>query len=106
MDQTILLFPHKDIWRLTSLSLPYLSIVSIIEHTYRRNKTIKSNRYTALQFILSGIKELTKRINRLASIAEAYLHRSVRYMNTNDCKDNCKNAYQVVGLRMNGGNRP
>ncbi len=106
MDQTILLFPHKDIWHLTSLSFPYLSIVSIIEHTYRRNKTIKSNRYTALQFILSGITELTKRINRLASIAEAYLHRSVRYINTNKCKGNCKKSYQVVVLPIDGGNRP
>ena len=106
MDRTILLFPHKDIWRLTSLSLPYLSIKGIITYTYTRNKIIRQNKATALQFILSGIAEIRKRINRLARSAQAYLYRRVRYINANKCKGNCKNSYQGVVSPMNGGNRP
>ena len=106
MDQLILLFPHKGIERLHSSSSPFSILEGIVTYTYRRNKTIHSNRTTALQFILSGITEIRKRINRLASTLEAYLHRRVRYINTNECKGNCKNPYQVVVSPMNGGNRP
>ena len=106
MDRLILLFPHKDKRAWTSLSSPYLSIKGIITYTYRRNKTIHQNKATALQFILSGITEIRKRINRSTRTAQAYLHSSVRYINTNECKDNCKNPYQVVVSPMNGGNRP
>lgn len=106
MDRRIVLFPHKDIKAWTSLSFPYLSIKGIMVHTYRRNKINTNNQATALQFILSGITELTKRINQLASILEAYLHRRVRYINANKCKGKCKNPYEVVGAPMNGGNRP
>ena len=106
MDQGIVLFLHRDIRAWTPLSLPSLSIEGTMVHTYRRNKTITNKRATASQFILSGITELTKRINRLASLVEANLHSSVRYINTNDCKGNCKNSYQGVGSPMDGGNRP
>lgn len=106
MDRLILLFPHKDKRAWTSLSFPYLSIKSIITYTYRRNKTIHSNRITALQFILSGITEIRKRINRVGPGLELHLHRRVRYINANKCKGNCKNPYQVVVSPMNGGSRP
>ncbi len=106
MDQTIVLFPHKGIERLPSSSSPLSIIEGIIEHTLRRNKTIRSNRITALQFILSGKAEFRKRINRCGSLSEPALHRSVRYINANECKGNCKNPYQVVGSPIDGGNRP
>ena len=106
MDQAILLFPHKGMRALTSTSYPSLSIEGTMVHTYRRNKTIHRNKATALQFILSGIAETRKRINRFARSSQAYLHRRVRYINANKCKGNCKNPYQVVVSPMNGGNRP
>jgi hypothetical protein len=106
MDQRIVLFPHKGIKAWLYSFLPLSILEGIMVHTYRRNKIIHQKQATEPQFILSGITELTKRINRIASILEAYLHRRVRYINTHKCKGNCKNAYQVVGAPMNGGNRP
>jgi hypothetical protein len=106
MDQSILLFLQRDDEVGTHLSLPYLSIRSIITNTYTRNKTIARNRMTALQFILSGKAERRKRINRAARSKRTYTHRSVRYINTNESKAQCKNPYQVVVCPMNGGNRP
>lgn len=106
MDLTILLFLHRDIENLTSLS-PTVSILEgIIEHTYRRNKTIDRNQATALQFILSGNAERTKRINRNAHDLELDSHCGVRYINVYDCKGLCKNAYQVVLCPTYGGIRP
>lgn len=106
MDRLILLFLHKDIRAWTLLSFPYLSIVSIINYTLRRNKTIHSNRITALQFILSGKAERRKRINHPARSNRTYTHRRARYINANKSKGNCKNSYQGVVSPMNGGNRP
>ncbi len=106
MDQLILLFLQRDIEVDTHLSLPYLYLSSIITNTYTRNKTIQRNRMTALQFILSEKAERRKRINRLGSILDPYLHRCVRYINTNKSKAQCKNPYQVVVCRIDGGNRP
>ena len=106
MDRLILLFLQRDIEVDTHLSLPSISIVSIITNTYRRNKTIQRNRMTALQFILSEKAERRKRINLLPRSKRTYLHRCVRYINTNESKGNCKNAYQGVVVPMNGGNRP
>ena len=106
MDQLILLFLQRDVEVDTHLSLPSISIVSIITNTYRRNKTIARNHTTALQFILSGKAERRKRINRLARSAQAYTHSSVRYINANKSKGQSKNPYQVVVCPMNGGNRP
>ena len=106
MDQSILLFLQRDVEVDTHPSLPYLSLNSIITNTYTRNKTIHSNRTTALQFILSGKAERRKRINRLGSILDPYLHRRVRYINANKSKGHCKNPYQVVVCPMYGGNRP
>ena len=106
MDQLILLFLQRDVEVDTHLSLPYLSLNSIITNTYTRNKTIARNRMTALQFILSGKAERRKRINPLGSILDPYLHRRVRYINADKSKAQCKNPYQVVVCPMNGGNRP
>jgi len=106
MDQSILLFLQRDVEVDTHLSLPYLSLSSIITNTYTRNKTIARNRTTALQFILSGNTERRKRISRLGSISDPYLHTSVRYINANKSKGQSKNPYQVVVCPMNGGNRP
>jgi len=106
MDRVILLFLQRDIEVDTHLSLPYLSLNSIITNTYTRNKTIARNRMTALQFILSGKAERRKRINRLARSNRTSTHRRVRYINTNKSKAQCKNPYQVVVCPMNGGNRP
>jgi len=106
MDQLILLFLQRDVKVWTHLSLPYLSINSITTNTYTRNKTISRNRATALQFILSGNTERRKRINQLVRSTRTYSHSSVRYINANKCKGNCKNPYQVVVSPMNGGNRP
>ena len=106
MDQPILLFLQRDMKAWIHLSLPYLSLNSIITNTYTRNKTIARNRMTALQFILSGKAERRKRINRLGSILVPYLHTSARYINANKSKAQCKNPYQVVLCPMNGGNRP
>lgn len=106
MDQSILLFPHKDMRAWILLSLPYLSINSIITNTYTRNKTIHSNRTTALQFILSGFDEKRKRINPLCRSERTLTHRRARYINADKCKGNCKNPYQVVDSPMYGGNRP
>lgn len=106
MDQLIILFLHRDIEDQTSLS-PILSILeSIIEHPYRRNKTIHRNQATALQFILSGNTERTKRINRNAHDLELNIHCSVRYINTNECKGQSKNPYQVGVCPTYGGIRP
>ena len=106
MDQAIVLFLHRDIGRLPSSSSPLSILEGIIEHTLRRNKTIHSNRITALQFILSGKAEFRKRINRCGSLSEPALHRSVRYINADKCKGQCKNPYQVVSSPIDGGNRP
>ena len=106
MNQRIILFPHKGIRAWSSSSFPLFILESIMIHTYTRNKTIHQNKATALQFILSGIAEIRKRINRLARSSQAYLHRRVRYINANKCKGNCKNPYQVVVSPMNGGSRP
>ena len=106
MDQAILLFPHKGMKPWFYSSSPLSILEGIVTHTSRRNKTIQQNRATALQFILSGIAEIRKRINRVAPGLEAYLHSRVRYINANECKDNCKNPYQVVVCPINGGIRP
>lgn len=106
MDQLILLFLQRDIEVGIHLSLPYLSLSSIITNTYTRNKTIARNRMTALQFILSGIPERRKRINPLVGSERTSTHRRVRYINADKSKAQCKNPYQVVMCPMNGGNRP
>ena len=106
MDQSILLFLQRDSKAWNDLSLPYLSINSIITNTYTRNKTIASKQTTALQFILSGNAERRKRINRSARSSQAYTHRRVRYINANKCKEQSKNPYQVVVSPIDGGNRP
>ena len=106
MDQLILLFLQRDVEVDTHLSLPYLSLNSIITNTYTRNKTIARNRMTALQFILSGKAERRKRINRLVRSKRTSTHRRVRYINANESKGHCKNPYQVVVCPMYGGNRP
>ena len=106
MDQTILLFLHRDKENLPGSLLPYLYLSSIITYTYTRNKTIHSNRATSPRFILSGNAEKTKRIKLSSSITELDTHSSARYINTHHSKEQNKNAYQGVATRMNGGNRP
>ena len=106
MDQGIILFPHKDIENQTSLSLLYLSVTGIIEHTLRRNKTIHRNRMTAPRFILSEKAETTERIILTGSEDEAVPHSRERYIKPNDCKGQSKNPYEVVLFPMNGGDRP
>ena len=106
MDQLILLFLQRDNEIYTHLSLPYLSLNSIITYTYTLNKRIARKRATTPRFILSGNTERTKRIKKAGSILEQYLHSGVRYINDGDYKGQYKNAYQGVATRMTGGNRP
>ena len=106
MDQTILLFLQRDMKAWTLLSLPSISIVSIITNTYTRNKTIHQNRTTSSRFILSGNTEKTKRIKLSSSVVELHTHSSVRYINTSHYKVQNKNAYQGVVSPINGGSRP
>ncbi len=106
MDRLILLFLQRDIEVDTYLSLPYLSLTIILIYTYTRNKTIQQNRATSPRFILSGNTERTKRNNLGGSTLDPYLHTRLRYINANKSKDNCKNAYQGVFTRTDGGNRP
>ena len=93
MNHRIILFVHKIIQTWPSTSFPYLSIEGIVEHTLRRNKTIRSNRRAAIQFIFSGTTETTKRINRLARSSQAYLDEQVRYINGAYYKVDYKNTY-------------
>ena len=106
MIQTILLFLQRDNEIHTHLSLPYLSLNSIITYTYTRNKRIARNRSTAPRLILSGNTQRTKRIKKAGSILEQYPHSDVRYINAHHSKGQYKNAYQGVATRMTGGNRP
>ena len=106
MDQTILLFLHKGIKNLPSLSFPISILEGIIEHTLRRNKTIHRNRTTAPRFILSANPERTKRIDDLTLAGEPASHSRERYINAGECKGHFKNPYQVVLFPMNGGDRP
>jgi len=106
MIQTILLFLQRDNEIYTHLSLPYLSINSIITYTYTLNKRIARKRATTPRFILSGNTERTKRIKKAGSILEQYPHSDVRYINAHHSKGQYKNAYQGVATRMTGGNRP
>ena len=106
MDQLILLFLQRDNEVHTHLSLPYLSLNSIITYTYTRNKTIARKRDTTPRFILSGNTERTKRIKKAGSILEQYPHSDVRYINAHHSKGQYKNTYQGVATRMTGGNRP
>ena len=106
MFREILLFLHKDIRMVLPLSFPSISIKGIIEYTYRRNKTIQYNRFTAKRFIFFVTTEITKRIKLVLSILTMIPICSVRYINGDYYKEYCKNTYQVVSSPTDGGNRP